>query len=241
MAYQEAKQARHREDCCMAADERTQSQRVLALLENAIGRGRLAPGERLDERELAEQFGVSRTPVREALHKLSVLGFVKIRPRVGAAVVKLDPDELMDQFVVMAALEGLCARLAARRMTRDGHDRLAELHDACGRDDARADPDLYYDRNVAFHEAIYEGAHNPYLAAETRRMRNRLSYYRRNQLHFGPRVATSHGEHGAIVAAIVSGDAEAAEALMRRHVNVQGDGVADMLATARRPANRRTA
>lgn len=225
----------------MAEDEQTQSQRVLDMLESAIGRGRLGPGERLDERELAERFGVSRTPVREALHKLSVLGFVRIRPRVGAAVVKLDAEDLMDRFVVMASLEGLCAQLAARRMSRDEHERLIELHEACGRDDAMADPDLYYDRNVAFHEAIYEGAHNPYLAAETRRMRNRLAYYRRNQLHLGPRVANSYGEHWDIVQAIIKGHAEAAETIMRRHVNVQGDGVADMLATARRAARRRTA
>jgi DNA-binding GntR family transcriptional regulator len=209
----------------------SQSDRLLDLLEQEIAHGRLQPGARLDERSLAALHGVSRTPVREALQKLAVQGFIEIKARQGAAVVQLSVPDLIQMFEIMSVLEGLCARLAARRMTTSERAELGRLQKVCQEGVEAGDPDRYYDLNMAFHEAIYAGCHNPHLQEMTRRMRNRLSYYRRNQLHYGHRVASSHAEHWQVVHAITKGDDEAAEALMRRHINVQGDGFSDLISS----------
>lgn len=198
-------------------------------LEQDIACGRLAPGQKLDEQAIAERFGVSRTPVREALQRLAAEGLVEMRPRQGAVVPQLGAQQLVEMFEVMAVLEGLCARLAARRMTPLQRRTLRELHDDCREAAGGDDPDRYYLLNASFHEAIYNGSHNRYLEDKTRRMRNRLSYYRRHQLHQPGRVGNSFAEHDTIVRAIVAGEDDAAEALMRRHINVQGDSFADLI------------
>jgi DNA-binding GntR family transcriptional regulator len=198
-------------------------------LEEAIVEGHFEPGARLDEVRLAERFGVSRTPVREALQQLAAEGLVTIRPRRGAVVAAPGVGELVALFEAMAELESTCAGLAARRMDSVGHARLRELHAACVLCMEAMDSDAYYARNVSLHEAIYDGAGNPVLASTTRRMRNRLAAFRRLQLRSPRRLQTSNAEHGEIVEAIVAADEDKARRLMRLHVGVQGESFADFL------------
>jgi DNA-binding GntR family transcriptional regulator len=198
-------------------------------LEEAIVEGHFEPGARLDEVRLAERFGVSRTPVREALQQLAAEGLVTIRPRRGAVVAAPGVGELVALFEAMAELESTCAGLAARRMDSAGHARLRELHAACVLCMEAMDSDAYYARNVSLHEAIYDGAGNPVLASTTRRMRNRLAAFRRLQLRSPRRLQTSNAEHGEIVEAIAAADEDQARRLMRLHVGVQGESFADFL------------
>src|SRR3954466_3908458 len=100
-------------------------------IEEMIAVGELAPGQHLDETELATRFGVSRTPIRETLIQLASMGLVVIRPRRGAVVAELGPQELVERFEVMAELEAVCSRLAARRMTVAEHEALRGAHLAC--------------------------------------------------------------------------------------------------------------
>ena len=200
------------------------------ILEEDIVTGRMAPGERLDETGLAERFGVSRTPVREALQQLAGEGLITLRPRRGAVVAAPDLGELLALFETMAELESACAGLAARRLDATGHARLEALVEACAPLVEAGEHDGYYDHNVAFHEALYEGAGNAVLAETTRRLRNRLAPYRRLQLRTPRRLLGSHEEHGALVRAIREGNEAGARALMLDHVGVQGERFADFLA-----------
>jgi DNA-binding GntR family transcriptional regulator len=100
-------------------------------IEEMIATGALTPGQHLDETELAKQFGVSRTPIRETLIQLASMGMVVIRPRRGAMVADLGPQQLVEMFEVMSELEAICARLAARRMTPAEQEALLAAHAAC--------------------------------------------------------------------------------------------------------------
>ena len=199
-------------------------------LEREILAGDLPPGERLDESRLAARFGVSRTPVREALLQLASGGLVEMRPRQGAVVAAMTVQQLLQMFEVMAEMEALCARLAARRMTPAERQTLSSLHETCSEPAENGDVDGYYAANRSFHELIYSGAHNAYLEEQTRSLRNRLSSYRRFQLNHPGRIDQSLSEHGDVVAAIVAGDADRAADAMRAHVAIQGDTFTDLVA-----------
>jgi DNA-binding GntR family transcriptional regulator len=198
-------------------------------IEDEILTGMLSPGDRLEEASLAARFQVSRTPVREALHQLSIAGLIEIRPRRGAVVATLGPERLVEMFEVMAELEGMCGRLAARRLTPEARVELISAHEACG--SARTDTDRYYYLNEHFHHVIYACAGNRFLAEQADLLHKRLKPYRRLQLRARNRVETSFKEHERIVAAIVAGDALAAERELRSHIVVQGERFSDLLAS----------
>lgn len=203
--------------------------RLRCTLEDEIATGRLAPGTRLDEVSLAARFGVSRTPIREALHQLSAAGLIEMRPRRGGIVRPMTMETLVEMFETMAEMEAACGRLAARRMTDDERHALAASHDACAAAAETDDPDAYYSANEDFHELIYAGTHNRFLAEEVRRMRRRLQAYRRLQLRVRNRIANSLDEHAVIVDAIVKGEPRGAEDALRAHVTIQGERFHDLL------------
>lgn len=200
-------------------------------IEQAIVSGEFPPGYRLEEALLAQRFNVSRTPVREALMQLASTGLVEIRPRQGAVVASLTVQDIMQMFEVMAALEGLCVELAARRMTSGELAELERLHVNCHALAAAGDPDGYYEENRRFHEAIYTASRNSFLEETTRSIRNRVAPYRRLQLRHRGRTQKSWAEHDAIVQAIRAGDGPAARAAMTAHISVQGDTFMDFLST----------
>ncbi|RCK24659.1 AsnC family transcriptional regulator [Thalassospira lucentensis MCCC 1A00383 = DSM 14000] len=199
-------------------------------LERDIVTGVLKPGDKLDERSLSERFGVSRTPVREALQTLAGSGLVATMPRRGTIVAAITVGELIEMFEVMAELEAMCTRLAARRMPRVDIENLIKLAAACDALQEHADADAYYEANVSFHEAIYAGCRNSFLERQTKNVRNRLAPYRRLQLHRPGRVKKSNAEHEDILTAISTGDAQTAGKLMHQHVAVQGEALNDLLA-----------
>lgn len=200
-------------------------------LEHEIVLGEIVPGTRLDEVALTERFGVSRTPVREALQQLNMMQLVEIRPRRGAFVKKMSLRELVDMFEVMAELEGTCGKLAADRMTDEERDKLKALHLVSEPLVADRDYDSYYKANVAFHEAIYKGSHNEFLSEQTKNLRNRLTPYRRLQLRQSNRLNNSFQEHADITDAIINGNKELAEQLLGTHVTVQQGSFNDFLAS----------
>lgn len=205
-------------------------------LEDEIAEGRLAPGERLDEVTLAERFGVSRTPVREALRRLAEAGFVEIRPHRGAVVSAPDPRRIIEMFEVMAELEALCARLAARRLLPEDDQRLRGTLKACGDALKAGDPDAYYYENEQFHRAIYAASGNEFLADEALALHKRLAPFRRLQLRVRNRMRTSQHEHQDIVAAIRKGDAGLAAERLRAHVAIQGERFSDLIASIEKVA-----
>ncbi len=208
----------------------TLADRIRRALEADISSGRLEPGSKLDEQELAEQFRVSRTPVREAFRLLAASHLVELRGRQGAVVRTISAQILLEMFQVMAELEGLCARLAARRASPAQLGRIDAIHKRLEEVSASGDIDLFYDVNQEFHEAVYEASANGFLADQTRRLRNQVAAYRRRVTHRPSRIPKTLKEHGEVIAAIRAHDDEAAQRAMRDHVNLLGDDLLDFLA-----------
>jgi DNA-binding GntR family transcriptional regulator len=207
------------------------SETLREAIEEMIAVGDVLPGQHLDETDLAQRFNVSRTPIREALIQLASSGLIVMRPRRGAVVAEIGPQQLVEMFEVMAELEAMCGRLAARRMTHAEHTVLTEAHAACksARDDR--DPDAYFYRNEVFHDVIYAGGHNAFLTEQARILHRRLRPYRRLQLRVRDRVGVSYDEHDAVVQAILAGESEKTATLLRDHILVQGQRFADLVAS----------
>ena len=199
-------------------------------IEESIATGALAPGAPLDEIELARQYNVSRTPVREALLQLAATGMVDMRHRRGAAVTELGAQRLVEMFEVMAEFEAMCGRHAARRMSDAERAALLVAHRACESAGLQGDADGYYQLNEHFHYLIYAGSHSEFLREQALALKRRLRPYRRLQLRVKGRLGASFAEHQAIVDAIVAGDGDLAAQALRAHVVVQGERFADLMA-----------
>ncbi|PUB15539.1 GntR family transcriptional regulator [Yoonia sediminilitoris] len=205
--------------------------KIAETLEQLVFSGEFKDGERLDELKLAEQFCVSRTPIREALHALVASGMAEQIPRRGVFVRQPGPVELMEMFETMAELEAACGRYAALRITDSALDRLVAANENCQRALAQQDHAGYYAQNEIFHQVIYESAANSYLEKQALRLQNRLKPYRKVQLRFRGRLDQSMAEHVAIVAALQEGDPEQAAAALRGHVAVQGEKFYQLMAS----------
>lgn len=210
------------------------SEKLKEALEERIVTGRYRPGLRLDETELATEFSVSRTPVREALIHLSSLGLVEIRPRRGAIVAEASPKRLYEMFEVMAELEAMSVRLAARRHTEEDLKNIQDAQNACERAFDAGDVDAYYYENERFHMAIYQACHNSFLCEETSAMHRRLGTYRRLQLRSRGRLRSSRDEHRGIIEAIAAGNGELAADRVHAHVIIQGEIFSDLIASLSR-------
>ena len=206
----------------------TRAERLAAEIADAILTGELPPGSRLDEQGLAARYSVSRTPVREALRQLGASGLIEIRPHRGATVAHVTHAQLEELFVAMGEIEATCARLAAMRMTPLERRRLGALHDHMAGLVEADDREGYAEANVAFHGAIYAGAHNGVIADMALGLRRRLLPYRRAQFRAPGRLPRSHAEHSAVVRSILAGYAAAAHAAMGDHVSLVEDAFEQM-------------
>ena len=212
-----------------SALKRTSQIDIVAALEHDIVSGLIRPNQRLDERDLAQRFQVSRTPVREALNRLVSSGIVEYRPRQGMFASAMTMSQFFHMYEVMAHLEALCANLCARRMGRNDQHALSELH--AGADailDAR-DAAAYSRYNLAFHDLLYRGAKNPVLEDQVRTLRRRLQPYRSYSFEFPNRTKESHAEHTQIIDYILRGESEAAERAMRNHMDIRRENFSDLL------------
>lgn len=207
-------------------------------IEDALVSGEFAPNDRLDEVQLAMRFGVSRTPIREALMQLSAIGLVELRPRRSAVVVAHGPARIYEMFEVMAEFEALAGAHAARRLTEEDRAAISVAHERCRNSADAADLDGYYYENEVFHVAIYAASHSGFLTEQCNALHRRLRPFRRLQLRVSNRLKVSFHEHDRIVAAIFAGDAEAARSLLRAHVIVQGDRFGDLVAAYERAGRR---
>jgi DNA-binding GntR family transcriptional regulator len=211
----------------------TRAETIATLLAEEIVAGRLAPGTALDEVQLATRFGVSRTPVREALRQLAPSGLLRIAPHRGAVVAVPDAAELAEIFSVMAELEAMAAARAALLMTPAERRALEGQHLAMAAMVRAGDVAAYRAANVAFHHLLYAGAHNRYLAEVVTATRRRVAPFRAAQLEAPDRLRRSQEEHGAIVTAVLRGDGAGAAAALRQHIGVTEETWVAM--TARRP------
>jgi DNA-binding GntR family transcriptional regulator len=213
----------------LPAEPESLSASVVHRLELEILKGQRRPGDRLDERQLADHFGVSRTPVREALQRLAASGLVVSRGRQGLQVAQLSVADLLDAFSVAAEMEALASAQAARRIRPDQRDRIEAAHQACSAAANVRDVDGFYEANLEFHEMIAVASHNRVLREELRRLTVKISPYRRSITFQPGRMESSIPEHEQIMQAIFRGDAAQASQVMRSHVTLLGDGLSDLL------------
>jgi DNA-binding GntR family transcriptional regulator len=177
---------------------------------------------RLDERRLSEGLGVSRTPIREAMTVLEQEGFVRTRPRRGIFVVRKTKREILEMITVMAALEGMAARLAAEHATDAEIAELRRLMDAFRNGDAGSTSDdgridEYSDANIAFHQAIIRMSGCALLAEMTENLFIHMRAIRKITIHQENRAARSILDHMQIIEALERRDPQHAERLAREH------------------------
>ncbi|MCG5243810.1 GntR family transcriptional regulator [Azospirillum doebereinerae] len=213
----------------MQAEKPSRVSEMRQALEQEILEGAIRPGERLDERALADRFGVSRTPVREVLSQLGSTGLVSIKPGAGASVVRMSPKQLIGMMEVLVELEALAAGLAARRMAIGERNRLKSVHDESHVAALAGDIEVYDRLNRELHELIYAGSRNEHLEQQAKLIRSRMRIYRQYPFQHTARPLKSYSEHDFFVKAILEGDSEAARMHMHNHMTVGGNIFVDMV------------
>lgn len=202
--------------------------RIQKSLTTKIVNGELRPGYKLDEKGLASEFGVSRTPIREALRELGARGLIELVPHRGGIVAQISIDQLADMLDAECEIEALCARLAAQRMTAVEKGALQECHNQAKELTREKDETRYLVINQTFHDMICDGAHNATLASMTRDLRTRLAPFRQSQSG-ERRLSRSHEEHAKVVDAILSDNQDAAYNAMRLHNARLSSGILGLL------------
>lgn len=192
-------------------DDRDLHERIM----DAIDAGVYAPGARLLETDLAEAFGVSRTPVREALRRLESQGVVTHEARKGAVVASLDYNQLGELYAVREVMEGLAARLAARFASPA---EVQLLRDMIDRDRRETDPAKLAQANKRFHRQLHLASHNRVLSRTLDPVRRSLALLSGTTFTDKARPAQSNDEHERIVNAIAARDEDAADAAARAHI-----------------------
>ncbi|MEV8466428.1 GntR family transcriptional regulator [Fluviibacterium sp. DFM31] len=186
------------------------------LILDAIDVGVFRPGDRLVESELAERFGVSRTPIREALQRLETQSLLA-RDGRSLIVASLDHNQLAELYVVRAELEGLAARLAAQHSTLE---EIRVLRDMVASDlELIDDPSALSRANKRFHRQIHLASHNRYLVQQLDLVHRTMALLASTSLAVEGRGETALAEHGAIVDAIERRDGDGAEAALKIHIS----------------------
>jgi DNA-binding GntR family transcriptional regulator len=188
----------------------------------------LQPGGWVDEQALAIEYGISRTPLREALKVLAAEGLVVLKPRRGCYVTEVSEQDLDEVFPVMAVLEGKVAEEATRRAGPEDVKKLLAIHAELEQHEADNDPDRFFEANQRFHAALQEIAGNRYLSQLINDGRKLIKLTRRDSLRLSGRMVQSLAEHLDILDAIISGDAVLANSRMRDHLTSGRQAIAKL-------------
>ena len=202
---------------------------VFLRLRRAILQGELEPGERLMEIKLAEQLGVSRTPVRDAIHKLVEEGLVSIVPRCGAVVAGITDKDMRDVLEVRITLEKLAVALCAERITADGVERLKEANEIFRKTVRSGELIKIAEADVAFHDIIYSITENKRLLQIINDLREQIYRYRLEYLKNDKARLELVGEHNRIIKYISEGDTDKAKAAIREHIENQMNDIAAVI------------
>lgn len=213
---------------------------VFEAIREAIITGSLTPGDRLMEIQLAETLGVSRTPVREAIRKLELEGFVVMIPRKGAYVADISMKDIADVFEIRAALEGLAAQLAAERITDEEIEQLERLLVEIGRCIEEKDVAALVAADTRFHEMLYRASRNDRLQQILTLLREQIQAFRARTLAHKERMRIALEEHRGLVEAVTQRDPELARRLAQEHIESAENSLMNLIAkedsgTKRRP------
>lgn len=202
---------------------------VFNTLREAILRGNLKPGERLMELQLADQLGVSRTPIREAIRMLEQEGLAITIPRRGAEVAKISLKDMEDFLEIRETLDELAAQLACQRITEEQIDRLKSAKIRFEESTKSPDVKEIADADVAFHDVIYEATCNPKLVAQLNNLREQIFRYRVEYIKDKSNHPQLIEEHEAIYQAIIAHESKEAKHATHTHVSNQAVAVREAI------------
>ena len=202
---------------------------VFDVLMSAIMQGQLSPGERLLEVQLADEMGVSRTPVREAIRRLELEGFVVIVPRKGAYVAGLSINDVEEVYEIRTVLETLAVRLAAQRMQPADYAQLDELAEKMCATWQEGNVDNWVSLDASFHELLYKFSRNERLVSMMSNIMEQLSRYRIISLANVEVRHNSLSEHQDLIEALKRHDSEAAAAAVEKHIENTKQSLVNML------------
>ncbi len=211
-------------------------QEVAERLRQRIFAHELAPGQWVDEQALAEQYGISRTPLREALKVLASEGLVTLKPRRGCYVTEISAEDLDEIFTVMSLLEGQCAVDTARKATDADIERLKDIHEQLESSARRLDINGFFEANQAFHREVQLVAGNRWLTQVIQDLRKVIKLSRHHSLFSEGRLEQSLAEHRRILDALEARNAPAAELAMRDHIT-SGRAALSRIASTRTQSN----
>lgn len=192
--------------------------RIEATLIDDIATGALQPGERLDEVKLTERFGVSRTPIREALTRLTAQAILVPGKKRGVRVAEYSREELAQIFEAMHEIEATCARIAAQRLSLLSRSEIEAAQKVCVEAAASGDVRAYLRANEDFHQTIYRATGNPYIAEMASDFRRRTGPFRAKRFATHADLIASAKSHESLIAGIFSEDSKAASDGMRAHM-----------------------
>ncbi len=207
----------------------TLHEQVAARLRQLLIEGRIAPGAKLNERELCEQLAVSRTPLREAIKMLAAEGLVELLPHRGAIAPALDAESVRHTFELMGGLEALSGELAAQRITDAELAEIQALHFEMLAAYTRRDLSAYYQLNARIHRAINAAAKNPVLTSTYDRVNARLQALRFRSNQDGAKWQAAVAEHERMVQALAARDGAALRAVLATHLEHKLDVVLEQL------------
>ena len=194
------------------------AQRIEQALLDEISAGKLSPGQRLDEVGLAERFGASRTPVREALSRLTAQGVLVQGERRGVFVAEYSREELSQIFEAMHEIEAACARIVSQRLTLLTRSEIEAAQAECVKAAESGDRAAYLAANEAFHLTIYNATGNPYMAEMASDFRRRTGPFRAKKFASQEDLLASAQSHQALIDDIFSEDSVTASKGMRSHM-----------------------
>jgi DNA-binding GntR family transcriptional regulator len=199
-------------------------------IKEAIMTGVLQPGDKLVETSLTQSLGVSRTPLREAFRELAAEGYITVIPHKGAYVSALSEKEVLDIYAISSVLEGLATRLATQNLKEEeNREELLRLFEELKTKNEKGDVDAYWAANRNFHQFIAEASDNQRLLNLIENLRRQILKTRVISLRYPRRVEDSMAEHEDILAAILDGEGQKAEALVIEHLEKQRQFVLDLI------------
>ncbi len=220
----------------MSTSYRTMQEIVTDSIREAILSGKYSPGEHLITDEIARDLGVSRMPVREALHRLEVIGLVTTLPHKGAVVTELSEAEIIESYHIRAVLDGLATRLAAPHLIASDYARLKEILQQMDQTVEAKDMVGLLAVNRAFHEVIWQAAHAPRLRALLQNLYDASERFRNISILLPGRIDEITQDHRLIVQTLEKGDVASAE----RYANEHHEGTARRLLRSIEKANDKT-
>lgn len=193
--------------------------KIASLIRDSILKGKLKPGERLMEVDVANSLGISRTPLREAFLQLESEGFVKVIPRKGAIVAETSPEDAEETYQIKGALEGLAAKLAAEKISKDKIDELIKLNERMRKisQSKQKDYSNFLELNSAFHKIINESSGNHKLVKMIKNLRHQTFRYNFIFLSLISHLKESVSEHDKIIDALKKRNSELAKKLVEQH------------------------